>query len=212
MEIAGFVVQLVYHQITFDFLLLSQITSMEIVHRPTSDYYNQNSERLEYRAAVEEDSIAWNAFFDDPAPLRFLGMNYGPYKDLSAEERSEKWILRIVERANLNQFGQLVVLEKETKRIVGLAGIIQRTEDGVEGELEIAYSLLPEARGKGYGSEAAIHFKNWAFENTEVPSVISVIHVDNEASMNVARKNGMVPERTFEFFGMPVHLFRVRRN
>lgn len=185
---------------------------MKPSYRPTEKYYNQESERLLFRKIEEDDIEKWLPFFEDTPSLRFLGMSSGFFKDHTNEERCEKWICRQINRMEENTFGQLAVIEKSSGRFIGVGGLITRMEDGVRDELEVTYSLLPEARGKGYASELATHFKNWAFENTAIHSVISIIHVDNIASQKVAANNGMKPERKMNFMEMPVEIHRVKRS
>ncbi len=175
-------------------------------------YYQQESERLEFRELTESDVKKWLPFFKDTASLRFLGMGTDAFKDLSDWERAEKWIHRQIERKNNHQYGQLATIEKTTGKLIGVSGLILREEEDVHGEIEVTYSLLPEARGNGFATELAIHFKQWAFENTDRESVISIIHMENTASINVARKNGMLPDNALQFMGMPVHVFRVHRE
>lgn len=184
---------------------------MKPSYRPTENYYNQESERLKFREIVEEDIEKWLPFFEDVPSLRFLGMGSGFFKDHTNEERCEKWICRQINRIKEGTFGQLAVIEKSSGKFIGVGGLITRLEDGVLDEIEVTYSLLPEARGKGYATELAVHFKNWAFKNTEVPSVISIIHVDNLPSQKVAANNGMKPERKMKFMEMPVEIHRVYR-
>lgn len=180
-------------------------------YQPTSSYYHQESERLEFRALELSDIPLWLPFFEDEASLRFLGMNSPAFKDLSNEERATKWIERQIERKNNRVFGQLATIEKATGKLIGVSGLITRMEEDVYDELEVTYSLLPEARGKGFATELAIHFKKRAFEKTRIKSVISIIHVDNMASINVATKNGMHLEKKLDYMSMPVGIYRVAR-
>lgn len=175
-------------------------------------YYEHECSRLQFRTLISADIESWKAFFEDVNSLRFLGMGSPEFKDLSDEERSAKWINRQLERRANGSFGQLAVIEKSSGNLIGLGGLIARSEEGLENEIEVTYSLLPSARGKGYATELAVHFKEWAMGNLPVESVISIIHVDNEPSINVAQKNGMFLDKKMDFMGMPVGIYRALRN
>jgi RimJ/RimL family protein N-acetyltransferase len=91
---------------------------------------------------------------------------------------------------------------------VGQCGLLVQTIDDIE-ELEIGYSLMPAHRGKGYASEAARKCKEFAFENEFSDSLISVIHVDNNASARVALANGMFLDKSTISKGDPVNIYRI---
>lgn len=189
------------------------IRFMNSYHIPPEHYYKSESDRLLFREFTPDDIVLWTPFFEDKPVQRFLGGNSKEFAHLNNEERATKWISRQIDRKTNKVYGQLAVIEKETGKFLGVGGLISRLEEEEEtfGELEVTYSLLPEARGKGYAKELAVHFKNWALENTDIPSVISLIHVENEASMNVARNNGMKNEKEIVFFEMPIYVFRAER-
>lgn len=186
---------------------------MNTSHIPPAHYYNNETERLIFRPLTKEDVASWIPFFKDKRGVEFVGGNSEYFRNLSDEERATKWITKQIERKENKVYGQLAVIEKATGKFLGLGGLISRIEKEEEtyGELEVTYSLLPEARGNGYATELAVHFKNWALKNTDFPSVISLIHVENEASMNVANKNGMKKEKEIVFFEMPIYVFRAER-
>ncbi len=193
------------------FLPKNAIRMNEMDFKADEKYYHLESERLSYRALTIEDCSLWLPFFDDTPSLRFLGMGSSIFEGMNNAQKCEKWISRQLERQKDGVYGQLAVIEKSTGKFIGLAGLIARFEENINKELEVTYSLLKEARGKGYATELAIFFRDYAFENTSLPSVISIIHQDNFPSMNVAEKNGMQPENEFELIGMPVRCYRIYR-
>jgi ribosomal-protein-alanine N-acetyltransferase len=175
---------------------------------PAEEYYTVQSERLTFRSFTESDIQLWAPFFVDNPTERFLG----PIDSkVSKEEKANNWISRQIDRQNNGEFGQLAVILKETNVLIGVGGIIQRELEG-EKEFEITYSFLPEMWGNGYATELATFFKNYAFKELEPSSVISIIHKENEASMNVARKNGMEISSETIFMEMPVYIFRVENS
>lgn len=71
------------------------------------------------------------------------------------------------------------------------------------GETEIAYNLLPSARGFGYAAEAAGAVTSWALANYNIPYIIGTCAVDNIASQKVLERCGyiFIDERS-----LPVHI------
>lgn len=174
------------------------------ITKPTTQYYEQASDRLLFRSLTLDDVPRWIPFFDRDDYMRFLGQDL----EKSAEERSTVWIERQIQRKNDGVYGQLAVIEKSTGDFIGVGGIILREIDGNE-ELEITYSFMPSAWGKGYARELAKHFIDFAKATNEVESVISMIHPENEPSKRVAFANGLELSGTSEFMGIPVEIYRL---
>jgi ribosomal-protein-alanine N-acetyltransferase len=59
-----------------------------------------------------------------------------------------------------------------------------------EGEVEIAYAILPQHQGKGYATAAARAMVEYAFRSGEVRRVIAHTLPDGAASQRVLRKAG----------------------
>lgn len=173
---------------------------------PNDSYYSLDSERLIYRKLSLTDVPLWMTFFENNPSLPYLGMTSAAFKDLSNEEKAQKWIERQIERADSKLYGQLAVIEKSSGNFIGIGGLIERADfDPIE--YEITYSLIPKYHGKGYGTELAKRFKSYA-ESQKIDHIMSIIHVDNAASINVARKNGLIPGKVSEYMEMPVKIFR----
>lgn len=177
--------------------------------KPLDSYYQFETDRLRFRPIEKSDIEHWLPFFDNNPSLRFLGMGASPYKDLSSLEKCMFWLNRQMDRKLKGQYGQLAVIEKDSGKFIGVAGLIYRNEMGVENELEVTYSLLPDFHGRGYGTEAAKGFMNFAFNNVGLQTVISIIHQENSASINIAEKNGLSPDfQIDDYMGMPVIIYR----
>lgn len=172
------------------------------------EYYNQESVRLQYRPLQVEHIENWSCFFVDNPSDRFIGASY---LGSTPKEKAKAWIEKQIERKAKGQYGQLAIIEKSSGAFIGLGGIIEREMNpGVD--FEVTYSFLPEYWGKGYATELAVHFKNFAFNYIETNSVISMIHKDNLASINVAQKNGMAFASRTTFLNMPILVYRAFRE
>jgi RimJ/RimL family protein N-acetyltransferase len=75
-------------------------------------------------------------------------------------------------------------------------------------ETEIFYSLLPEARGRGYAKEAAKAVTEWALRNYSIPYIVATVETDNSASQKVVESCGytFIDERV-----LLVHILGERR-
>ena len=173
-------------------------------NKPKDSYYHQETERLAFRPLTLEDIEPWSHFFNDNPTERFLG---GDLLGDSPIAKSSMWIKKQIWRQDEKAFGQMAVTEKESGKFIGLGGLIARDDN----EFEVTYSFFPDAWGKGFGTELAVHFKKYAFDHIDISYVVSMIHIENEASMHVARKNGMEIIRETEFLGMPIYVFGVER-
>jgi len=151
-----------------------------------------------------EDAIHWCAFVSDQAATEFFPDFYAPDNPLPAAERFlAKQFVRYKEKT----FGLQALIEKQTGEFIGLCGLLLQTVDG-KPELEVGYQILPRYWGKGYATEAARMFMDYAAENKLNDSIISVIDVGNVASEKVAEKNGLTREKRIDYQGLDVWVYR----
>ena len=79
------------------------------------------------------------------------------------------------------------IFAKERGHVVGAVGAGEH--DDLH-EPEIFYSLLPEARGKGYAIEATRAVTEWVFKNYGINYLIGTVEVGNIPSQKVLEKCG----------------------
>jgi ribosomal-protein-alanine N-acetyltransferase len=167
------------------------------------NYYSQETERLVLRKLTENDINSWAKFFVDNPNARFIGLDLS----LPKHELAKIWIDKQLARYADNQFGQLAAIEKTAGNFVGLGGILSR-ELKDKPAFEISYSILPKYWGKGYATELATGMKRFGLANNVSDKFVSIIHRENQGSMNVAKKNGMTNQYETTFYEMPVFVFR----
>jgi len=165
----------------------------------------QKSERLNYRKLKETDFDWWMEFSSHPEATRFFDFS----ENIIPEEFCRLWFNKVFERYKNDTGGHNVLIEREIGIPVGMCGLLVQEVDGVK-ELEIGYSLHPTFWGKGYATEAARKCRDFAFKNNFTESLISIVHIDNTSSANVALRNGMKLEKTTIYKGIPVNVFRIR--
>lgn len=81
------------------------------------------------------------------------------------------------------------VAANQPPRVVGAAALVGRPDD--QGEVELAFGIVPEFRGNGYSSEAVRALSHWAIANGAAQVVV---HLDAEdiAAARLLEKNGFV--------------------
>ncbi len=122
-------------------------------------------------------------------------MQHYPYS--FDEERVRDWIERNMKRYKDNGFGLWAVCLKETGEMIGDCGL---TLQNIEGSVlpEIGYHIRKDCQHKGYAKEAAGAVRDWAFENTDYPSLYSYCKYTNVASYKTAEAIGMHFEKEYE--------------
>lgn len=168
---------------------------------------DQESERLLFRNLEHSDFEKWLPLFEDEKTAKMLGMN--EFKN--AKERCEKWFEWTFNRYENNLGGQNVLISKESNQLVGQCGLLVREIEN-SFEIEIAYSILEEFRGKGYAVESAKKCKEFAFTNNFHERLVSIIIPENEASKNVALKNGMKLIKQIEYSNNKMDLFQITKS
>ena len=127
------------------------------------------------------------------------------------EKESEEFFERIQLRYVLDGFCFWAVIRKSDETFLGICGLLSQIIEG-ENEIEVGYRFSDEFWGQGYGPEAAMGCIEYAKENLNTPSVISLIRSVNLQSIRAAEKNGLEFEKEVLFHGMPHNLYRISLN
>jgi len=171
--------------------------------------YTLNSEethRLRFRSVETSDYDSWIDFFKDPSSF-----THWIEERKSPEAACSEWFQKQLARYKANRGGMNALIEKTSGKLIGYGGLLVQNVDEIQ-ELEIAYSLLPSYRNKGFATEAAFKCMNHAFENGFTDSLISIISTTNTPSANVAIKNGMKVEKQTTYRENRVNIFRITKK
>lgn len=164
--------------------------------------------RLLLRPLQSEDFAAFFAMMADPSSLAFSGR--GP---LTSDEAWTRF-LRQSGHWNMLGYGQFAVFEKATGSFVGEVGFGDFRR-GLGGDFdycpEASWTLVSEARGKGYATEAARAAVEWLEQNRGTTRTVCIIHSRNRTSLRIAQKLGFKPFRYAEYRGYPAIFFKRSR-
>ena len=168
--------------------------------------HGEETERLKFRQLKADDETVWqNLFSEDIA--RFIALDHLP----TPQEKAKAWFERGLKRIQDGLGGLNVLADKHTGEMIGQSGLLVQTVDDVT-HLEVGYSILPEFWRMGYAIEAARKCRDCAFLRGYTDELISIIHVDNENSMKVARSNGMQHWKNTMYKDFPVSIFRITKQ
>ena len=129
---------------------------------------------------------------------RFIGGQCG---------REDAWrrMAAFVGHWTLRGYGLWAIEEKASGRFVGFCGLWYPLGWP---EREMGWSLVPDARGRGYATEAALASRKIAYDELGWPTLVSYIASDNGPSRRVAERLGAAFEAVGELRGKPMQVFR----
>ncbi len=148
------------------------------------------TERLIMRPLVESDVDEIFAMRSDEDIMRFI-------REPQGRNESLDWIKLVSARWDTEKLGFCAVIEKETDKFLGWCGIWRLQETN---ELEVGYAIEKAHWGKGFATEAAEKFIEYAFENIKPDKIVAVAEPKNLASRRVMEKLGMKFVKIAKFY------------
>ncbi len=136
----------------------------------------------------------------DPSVYTLLSTDMANYRNGSdsVDEYYENYPLRGT--------GWLAIVDKESKLIIGRAGLLSRSDIFNPPETEIAYVVNREYRGRGYAKEAAVALLTYAVSSYAIRRVFTGVSTDNFASLAISEKIGLKREYEVQWYGVQ-HVF-----
>lgn len=159
------------------------------------------TERLEIRPPIEADRDRFVALFQDPEFMVFSG---GVHELDSAHARFDEMMRTVAEVP----FGKQPVIERSSGIVLGYTGVAWFDFEG-ERRLEYGYRLVPDARGRGYATEAGTALLQLA-EHDFRGELLAMIDPTNAASKSVIGKLGFEFWKQAEIDGYVDDLYRRR--
>ncbi|HEX7167659.1 MAG TPA: GNAT family N-acetyltransferase [Acidimicrobiales bacterium] len=160
------------------------------------------TDRLLMRPFVDADLDAYAEIMGDPEVVRYLGQ--------APNTRDDAWrsMAQFLGHAILRGYTNNAVIEKATGRLLGRCGLWN--PEGWPG-LEVGWTFGRFAWGNGFATEAGAAWRDYAFDELGASELISVIHVENDASIAVAERIGHTRWREQEVRGFPCAIYGQRR-
>lgn len=156
------------------------------------------TQRLILRGFTAQDFPAFEEMCADEELMRFVG---GRMDRVDAWRRmaayAGQWALR--------GYGSFALEEKAGGALVGYCGIY---DPAGWPEREIHWGLRRRFLGQGFITEAARRVRDFAYAELGFATITSCIVMENKPSIAVAKRLGAVLDRTVEFRGRPMGVYR----
>ena len=120
------------------------------------------------------------------------------------------WLQRNLDHQTEHGFGLFSIWHKEDGVLMGDCGL-ELMAINEEQVAELGYDLRSDYWGRGYATEAAVAVRDYAFQQLNLPRLVSLIRVGNDASRRVAEKVGMGLAAEFERYGRPYWQYELSR-
>ena len=153
--------------------------------------------RLDLKPLTSEDLDIIQSVWCDPQVMYYVG-------DVTTPEDVIQDMPQITSRGAGGRVGIWCISRKDTGQKIGNIVLLPVSidEDDTDwsqvvpdaypkDEIEVGYQLVPDAWGQGYASEACKRIIRFAFEKTDLPSVVANTDPDHTASKHVLEKCGM---------------------
>ena len=161
------------------------------------------TDRVSLRHFHLTDAASFARVFDDAYAQRF-------YPDMTDEAAARRWIAKNLERYTTDGFGSWALCLRSTGELIGDCGLTNQAVEQTT-EVEVGYHLRADHRGQGLITEAASACMQYGFSTIGTARLVSMVHPENYASMEVAKR---IHQRTrrFERLGDLYHLFFTERS
>lgn len=176
-----------------------------MTHRPVAPEIETS--RLLLRAHRLDDFEPFAAMWANPDVTRFIGGSP------STREVSWSRLLRYAGHWTMLGFGFWAIEEKATGRFVGELGFHEMRRElvpPIEGTPEMGWTLIPDAQGRGFASEALEAALAWGDAHFGGADFVCIINAEHARSIALAEKFGFCEDTLALFHGAPVTVFRRR--
>lgn len=160
--------------------------------------YLFKTERLGIRNWEESDLVEFAKMGQDKAVMEF-------FPSLLSEKQTMNLIERMQIQLEKKGYGYLPVETLDQQEFIGMIGMsdqkydikLEESDDVLSAFVDIGWRLKTSAWGKGYATEGARGWLDYAFEKIKLETIYSIAPVINIPSQNVMKKLGF--EKLGEF-------------
>jgi len=115
-------------------------------------------------------------------------------------QQMDHWLKGNLDHQDKYGYGLFSVILKANESLIGDCGLEIMEVDGVQ-VAELGYDFRSDYWHQGYATEAATAVRDYAFQVLNLPQLVSLIRVGNQASRRVAEKLGMQLLNEFTRYG-----------
>lgn len=160
------------------------------------------TERLVIRPFRPDDEAEAIELFIDPG---FMVWSLDPPH---SRDSARAKLQGFIDLHHVRGISKLAVFVRTGRCLVGYCGFGLEPIDGPPAP-ELGFRLYPEARGKGFATEAARAVVADAFARLDMPFVQAIVAEDNTASRRVLEKLNMIHRRNVMLHGHEWMLYRL---
>ncbi len=146
--------------------------------------FQLETERLHLRELTIIDASFILQLMNSPNWIQYIGDRNVKTKSEAANYISKK----IISSYRSKGFGLYLIQLKETKKSIGICGLIQRDDLDTP---DIGFAILPIYEGKGFIKEAGNAIIKYAKDNLQLKIIYGITTEENEASIKVLQNIGM---------------------
>jgi RimJ/RimL family protein N-acetyltransferase len=161
--------------------------------------------RLRMRPFTPDDLENFVLLGSDPEVMRYIS-NGVP----RPREEAAVALGNLVEHWQTHAFGVWVLEDRATGQFLGRCGL--RILPAIGGEVELLYTLMRHAWGRGIATEAARASLQYAFDVLKLRRIIALAEPANRASWRIMEKLGMNRERIAPYMGFEVVWYAIERG
>jgi len=160
------------------------------------------TERLILREVLATDVAGMFELDSNPEVHKYLGN-----KPITSKEQAVAAIEHLQKQYKERGIARWAVIHKETDEFMGWSGIKylteQEQENGFYNVYELGYRFISKFWGKGYATEAAKAWVDYAFNEMKIKSFYAAANKGNNGSVHVLQKVGFKITGDFEFDNSP---------
>lgn len=142
--------------------------------------------------------------FADPRVMASFGE--APFE----RDQMQRWLERNLAHQRLHGFGLFAACRKDDGCLIGDCGLELMDVDG-EHVAELGYDFRSDCWNQGYATEAACAVRDYAFTVLELPRLVSLVRLGNQASARVAEKTGLKKVAQIQRHGSAYLRYELRR-
>jgi [ribosomal protein S5]-alanine N-acetyltransferase len=167
------------------------------------------TERLIMRELELSDALGLFELDSNPEVLKYIGVDA-----VKTIEESESVVRMLQQQYAENGIGRWAVIEKSTGEFMGWSGLKLYREpiNNQTNIYELGYRFIPRYWGRGFATESARAWVDFAFEELKIDKLFAVTDLEHDSSKNVLHKVGFKDIEVFKYNGEDVNWLEVTKE